>query len=195
MPRLRMISISLAIFGILSVGAYADQMSQLINKTKDVCYERSYSPAHMKKHPDQTVTFIRFAHLPSLQSKEIRNSVQKPESDFQPMTDIEVRFKGDEKLYGNSLICFSDAGKTMCGVECDGGRFVFRFKNNKDMLIDFRKTGYMALESDCGEGNEADFRWLANKKDDKLFKLSSVDPRQCTPTIKARHDRWKAKQD
>lgn len=174
---------------------HADQMTDLLNEDKDVCFERSYSPQHMAKHPDQTVTFIRFAHLPSIKN-ELENGVTRQEGrKFSPGVDVEVRFRGSSQLYGNSLFCFMDSKQPFCGVECDGGRFNFRFKKNNSMLIDFRKTGSIALESDCGEGNEADFRYLGNAKDDKLFRLDPVDPNQCVSTIKARHDRWKAKLD
>ncbi len=185
----------LLILSNLSISAEAADMENLINKYSDACYERSYTPDHMKKHPEQTVTFIRFAHLPSLLKPEIRNSIQDSANIFQPIADIEVRFKGDSKLYGNSLICYMDNGKPLCGVECDGGSFYFRFKTNNDMLIDFRDTGEMVLESSCGEGSETNPRQLADKKDDRVFRLSPVDPAQCISTIKARHDAWASQQN
>ena len=175
--------------------AQADQMTDLLIEDRDVCFERSYSPQHMAKHPDQTVTFIRFAHLPSISNDKENGIEHEKGRKFTPGADIEVRFRGSSQLYGNNLICFMNEAKPLCAVECDGGQFNFRFKKNNAMLIDFRNTGYLSLESDCGEGNEANFRTLGEAKDDKLFRLDPVDPSQCIPSIKARHDRWKAKLD
>ncbi len=180
---------------LIASPAQADQMTDLLNEDRDVCFERSYSPQHMAKHPDQTVTFIRFAHLPSISNDKENGIEHEKGRKFTPGADIEVRFRGGSQLYGNNLICFMNEASPLCAVECDGGQFKFRFKKNNSMLIDFRKTGYMALESDCGEGNEANFRSLGKAKDDKLFRLDPVDPNQCIPSIKARHDRWKAKLD
>lgn len=190
------ISISLLLVCLFSPSPiHADQITDLLNEDRDVCFERSYTPQHMAKHPDQTVTFIRFAHLPSISNDKEYGVERQKGRKFAPNADVEVRFRGSNKLYGNNLICFMNEASPLCAVECDGGQFNFRFKKNNSVLIDFRKTGYIALESDCGEGNKANFRSLGEAKDDKLFRLYPVKPSQCIPTIKARHDRWKAKLD
>ncbi len=182
----------LATMFLTAAPALADQITDLLNADRDVCFERNYSPSHMAKNPDQTVTFIRFAHLPSISGDEANGNEHESGRKFMPTADIEVRFRGDDRLYGNTLICWMNEGPPQCGVECDGGLFHFRFKKNNSMLIDFRKTGSIALESSCGEGIEANFRSLGDAKDDKLFRLDPVSPGQCVGSIKARHDRWRA---
>ena len=152
---------------------HADQMTDLLNEDRNVCFERSYSPQHMAKHPDQTVTFIRFAHLPSISNDKEYGVEHGKGRKFSPGADIEVRFRGSGQLFGNNIICFMNEASPLCAVECDGGQFNFRFKKNSSMLIDFRKTGYIALESDCGEGNEANFRTLGEAKDDKQIGRAS----------------------
>jgi hypothetical protein len=171
--------------------AGADQVTELLNADRDICWQRSYSKAHLAKHPDQTVTFIRFAHLPSLAEGPDSVSSQSGRS-FSPYADIEASFRGDDRLYGNGLVCSLDSATLRCGVECDGGAMQFRFKADGALLIDFRQTGSLVLESDCGEEGGMQMRELGNAADDKLFRLDPVDPAQCKGSIKARHDRWKA---
>lgn len=83
-----------------------------------------------------------------------------------------MRLRGSGHFYQQVVECQGDAAGGWCGVECDGGRFSYRFKSNGALLVDFRKTGGMQMQAACdGEGNG---RWLGGKASDDQFFL--LDP-------------------
>lgn len=158
---------------MMSSGALAEELSF----NKDQCFMRTYSPEHMAKNPAQKVTSMRFVHRPSRYVEKLK---EMNGADFQPrdfQASFDVSFRKDSKRYEQGLLCATYDGVAYCGVECDGGRFAYRFKKNGSVLIDFRKTGAMMLETSCEEN--AKTRWLGDSKEDQLFRLDPAPMAAC----------------
>lgn len=166
--------------GFLALLASEPAMAGGLSVSKDLCLARTYSVDHLVKHPDQLVTYMRLAHLPSrYNDDQLRTATgdggQYPAS-F--LAFITVRFKDRSDPYQQSVYCSVEGSGYRCGVECDGGAFSLRFKQNGSALIDFRQTGGMVLNSSCGEGD--DYRWLGDgKSDDMLFRLDPASRSVC----------------
>lgn len=147
---------------------------------KDQCFMRTYSKAHLAKNPDQRVTQMRFVHRPSAyNSDQAALSQGLGGRVSEQMALIDVRFRNARHLK-QSVFCTNEGGNRLCGVECDGGRFAYRFKGNGAMLIDLRNTGGMLLGSLCGEESADQSLWFGTNKDDQLFRLDPADMSACS---------------
>lgn len=146
----------------------------------DQCFVRTYTKAHLAKNPAQQVTQIRFVHRPSVyNSDEVVLSQGQGGRVKEQVALVDVRFRNQRHLK-QTVYCTNESGTRLCGVECDGGRFAYRFKSNGSMLIDLRKTGGMLLGSLCGEESADQSHWFGTNKDDQLFRLDPADMSACS---------------
>ncbi|SNZ20849.1 hypothetical protein [Cohaesibacter gelatinilyticus] len=146
----------------------------------DQCFIRTYNKAHLAKNPAQQVTQIRFVHRPSAYNfDEAALSQGQGGRVKEQVALVDVRFRNQRRLK-QTVYCTNESGARLCGVECDGGRFAYRFKPNGSMLIDLRKTGGMLLGSFCGEESADQSHWFGTNKDDQLFRLDPADMSACS---------------
>ena len=153
----------------------AGEILEILDPDRDACFSRTYSAAHLGRNPNQTVEYIRFAHLPSLKQETYNSLAVDDTADFMPYADIEVRFVGDKTIYGVEVICEIYSAQ-YCGVEGDGGVFDIRIQDNGSMLIDFRKHWGILVGTVDSIGRDV---YLGDKSDDKLFRLDPIEPRDC----------------
>lgn len=167
--------ISGLVFGTVS-GALAGELRY----GKDQCFTRHYSDAHLKKNPRQQVVAMRLVHRPSTYDdalKILSQGQQGRAKEQWVQMDVGLR---DGRTYRQNVICTLRGNQRFCGVECDGGRFAYRFKKDGAMLVDFRSTGGMSMNSTCGEEVQAaKGYWLGEAKDDQLFRLDLAPMSAC----------------
>jgi len=154
--------------------AVADSM---FKRDANMCFQRTYSPAHMKKHPQQTVTFIQVTHDIAENRKLIGSYSAVENAGSEALIEVKVRFKGSSETYSNSLLCFQD--NKYCSVECDGGSGIFTRKTDGDMLLDVRETGGFIVQGGCDGSEDTVHRRVGDAPDDKLFKLFQADMAIC----------------
>ncbi len=153
--------------------ASADALDDLIPPMPNVmaCWSRTYDEAHLAKHPQQKVTRIVF----QIEYVDYNDENLGTKGDHLFSTHVTTR----ERSGWNAGPCYvNDSGKIACGVECDGGGFVIKdIREDGSILLDLETRGYIALNSDCGEGDEV-FP-LDAEPDDKLFLLHTEKADVC----------------
>jgi len=108
------------------------------------CYDRSYTPEHLRKAPDQFVARIRLWLEPT-----------SPAGDMQGRITIWTANQGHarrdgqaDQRFDSSLICWVDGGDTLCGIECDGG--YGRVTTSGDTLDLVTRRMWIGETEDCG---------------------------------------------
>lgn len=108
------------------------------------CWARDYDSAHLAANPAQVVQAMRLFF--------------GKDPDLGPVARLEVILAGQGhagraglggEQMAQGLMCFDDAGRTTCVVECDGGSF--EVVSRAEGQIDIR-TGYLLVgnDDDCG---------------------------------------------
>ena len=136
----------------------------------DSCYARQYSPQHLAKNPEQTVSFIRLDHSPNAYDLKF-----EPETGM-VIFDLTIRFKDAAKNYEALGECHPKDGILKCGIECDGGQFSIKSKDADSILL---YNGGRMVFSDCDAG-DVNYRELTDQTDDKIFLLHRLPDDQCS---------------
>lgn len=133
----------------------------------DTCYERSYSAAHLKKNPNQTVREI---------------AIRFTAAHGERYAGVRVVFRGDDRPYTNGLICWTpepaDHGDAFigCSVECDGGAFVARRRGDDAILVE---TAGFLVSGDC-DADEGALRRVEDEGAAKtVYKLYATPLADC----------------
>jgi hypothetical protein len=145
------------------------------------CFARDYEKSHLARHPDQTVTSVKFKIYPS------------PSDVNATWFVIQMQRRGEYKALRNQGYCKQEKSETKCYVECDGGRVRFITRSNSAILMRLgiqpsygpngeiikqderiRMSACGAKDIDDGSGPE-----VTGGKDDHEFLLGRVDDRQC----------------
>ncbi len=149
------------------------------------CYQRIYSKSHLAKHPRQTVTRFFIGHFPQkyVGKEGYEGAVMKSNDDTDILVDIKVRFRNAKGSFSETGICHKEAGKILCGIECDGGGFEIQpRKNGRLLLRTGSKTGgydsFRVVRNDSCDGDD-EYRLITRKTDDKSFLMSRLPPDQC----------------
>ena len=161
----------------------------------EACFGRVYDAAHLASHPKQRVTGF---HL----SREFKSD---PYSEYEPMPEAEmkdvdgengnvivtayVRFRDRKGVYSNGLSCHkTDNGKTMSGVDCDGGSFLLR-PQGQSLLLE--NNGFVVVGG-CGasEDEQENEEHVSPGADDKLFRLDAKPVAACMAERAAMAPAW-----
>jgi hypothetical protein len=145
------------------------------------CFVRSYDKDHLARHPDQTVTSVKFKIYPS------------PSDADGTWFAIWLQRRGEFKGLHNQGYCKQENSETKCYVECDGGGVRFIPRSNSRILMRLgiqppygpngesikqderiRMSACGAEDTDDGSGTD-----VAGGKDDHEFLLSRVKDSQC----------------
>lgn len=131
----------------------------------NICYARTYSAEHLKKHPQQKVTEVGF-----------RLAYYRHEPDeFFPKGQRNYYFAMLAKQRGSSKTltamgeCGPDGNSISCGVECDGGGITVARRPGDKILI---SLGRIRMSAGCDEEDAVD---LEGGADDREFLLSRVE--------------------
>ncbi len=132
---------TLAIALILSTSASAASIREVFGSlpAEGACYTRSYSAAHLARHPNQTVKKITI--------KLTRTSPWTAnEGEF--MQVLVNQKKAPRKNLRQAMSCFESSGEVICPVDCDGGAmYVTALKDDKLTVANNNLT----LKGGCGE--------------------------------------------
>ncbi len=154
--------------------AQASPFTALADKSP-VCFAASYSDAHMKSHPAQTV-------------KAMGLKFEKNEADYGDMIlmniKAQIKTKKGVKPYHSGMACkFNEANTEMnCWIDCDGGSATIQWdlKNDGNDNIKLINKGFV-MYGGCGDDvADGDMIWLAPKKGgDDIFKFKKLDAKAC----------------
>ena len=133
------------------------------------CFARSYSAAHLKRHPKQRVTDMAL----------ILDYTKFDGSDELYFTfSVAVKRRGEAVRGTNLGMCHDGDLGIVCRIECDGGGFLLRRGKNGAVLMDMTHIWGMALSA-CG-GDEAQYlEPLKAGADDKVFRLDPAEMKRC----------------
>ena len=153
-------------------GALANLLAPTHNAS--VCYARTYDAAHLKQHPQQTVTQMLFR----LRYYDHRKDKADPAEQQNYYFSLAVKQKGRAKTLRADGECAPTANGIRCGVECDGGgvNLTQDLKTNT-LLIDLTKDGRIRMTEGCDE--EINAVELTPGADDRSFRLSKADAGVC----------------
>jgi len=132
----------------------------------NACFARSYSTGHLAKHTGQRVAEIRFDSIKISDAGPVGSDIE-----FR----ITVRYRNSDRYHSNVGVCFPVDSRYRCQLECDGGRFFLKGRDNKSLLLQ-NDRGFVI--TDCG-GN--DYAVLEPEPDDKFFRLDRLAGHLCTP--------------
>jgi hypothetical protein len=135
----------------------------------NICYARTYSTEHLKKHPQQKVTEVGFRlayyrHAPD---------------DFFPRGQRNYYFamlakqRGSDKVLTAMGECGPNGNRISCGVECDGGGVSVARRPDDRILISLDR---IRMSAGCDDEEAID---LEGGADDREFLLSRVPDSEC----------------
>lgn len=130
----------------------------------DTCYRRTYSETHLQKNPAQTVRMIEVRFTDGADNRQ---------------AFARVIFRDGPKLWTNGLYCWrEDSGVQRCGVECDGGTFTVKAKDERSIYLTTK--GGFNVGGSCGDGVEIDVRPVTDEGAAKtVYRLDEVNPASC----------------
>ena len=155
-----------------AISSTADPLTELLPPVKDseACWERVYSRDHLKSHPEQQVTAIRF----SLAYRQYEADLPA-----EYYFDLDATTRSHPRPMGNGGLCSMGDNGAVCGIDCDGGGVVVRpGKKDGTILVDLEAFGYISLSSGCG-AEEGEFFSLEAEPDDKVFLLHRKSADHC----------------
>lgn len=131
----------------------------------NACFARSYTAAHLEKHPGQRVAEIRFDSLRISDAGPVGSDIE-----FR----VTVRYRNSDRYHSNVGVCFPVDRRYRCQLECDGGRFFLKGRDNKSLLLQ-NDRGFVI--TDCGG---TDYAVLEPEPDDKIFRLDRLAAHLCS---------------
>ena len=166
--------IALAGLVLLASPALADKPMTQHFGGKDSCYERSYSAAHLAKHPLQRVTHMRLTHYPRYSGPFGADDKPMIYPDApEIVVNLSVRMRGSDDWDLATGFCWPEGDGMACGLECDGGQFSLADRGTGKILLRIQDEIYF---HDCDSGDGV----LSSKPDDKSFLLHRLDDSACT---------------
>ncbi len=152
--------ILLLTLSLLSVAAQATSVNEVFGP-ESACYTRSYSAAHLKSHPKQTVKNMRVNLFMNHETPNIK---------------VEVVQTSGRKLT-QWMACFDSNGKVICPVECDGGSM--EIEGIEEGTLGLKNKG-LIMSGGCGEDGEEISVYLKSLKGgDDYFNLNSAPMASC----------------
>jgi len=131
------------------------------------CFVRKYTDQHLAKNPRQMVRSIKL----------VLN-----EADGFTYVSLKARHKDEDAhaIFGNGGACDKlSSGTLECGLDEDSGHFRVQ-QHGSNVLIEIT-TGLRLFDEDASEDDESQDTWnLAPGKDNGVFKLESVEMKNCT---------------
>ncbi|MDF1871318.1 hypothetical protein [Vannielia sp.] len=143
---------------------FAQTLDEILAPRPDTaaCWHRTYSDAHLAKHPQQKVTAVDFY----LDYYEMDHDEAGKGS-----YSFSIDFTTRERKGGAGGLCQQGAqGKVTCGGDCDSGALTIRNSGTKGSLLVELLSGGMTL-TDCEE--DAPY-YMSAEPDDKVFLVHPV---------------------
>jgi hypothetical protein len=143
-------------------------------KGNKACYVRSYDNAHLRAHPRQRITAMKF--LLGVMEYDPRKPNAKGLDDLVYYTfALSVSRRGDKRLLHASGDCFG-GDAISCVVDCDGGGVALDKMPPASTLIVRLKDDGIRMLHDCDDEQGV---LVTAGVDDKLFRLDKVGIEAC----------------
>jgi len=133
------------------------------------CYMRDYSDAHLARHPDQVVDWIKMRVM----DDDFGNRTAVIRAKFAHQGHV-MRSGHGGRIMDNYMICWRSGGTAFCGVECDGGTIEFLRDDASGVL--FRTQG-VAIGDVEGCGGVTNLAEVPGQY--VSYKLNRVSNAQC----------------
>ncbi len=125
------------------------------------CYVRSYTAAHLAKHPDQLVRYISLAPVP----------LDAPAG--QTLMILTINQRGSGEYYSRFAYCRATGNTMDCALEGDGGRFSLKGASKGQLLLTVQADGLLF------EGQQDFVAISGTRGDDRSFLIPQVGADQC----------------
>jgi hypothetical protein len=198
-PAVRLVRLACASLVIAATAARAEERTSPLPEHlplgQEACFGRVYDAAHLASHPRQQVTSFHLAH----------EFAADPNSEFPPaaMDEIRkadgdnghvsvtayVRFRDRPGVYSNGLSCYrTEEGRTLCGVDCDGGSFSLK-TSGASLLLE--NEGFVVVGG-CGANEEESEERVSVSPgaDDRVFRLDPKPVAACRAERDAQAPSW-----
>jgi len=138
----------------------------------NLCMIRHYDKAHLAAHPNQNVTdmLVYIGKRQGEQDGYVNYNI-----------NAQVRFRDSKKNWSFAGGCGREAGKSTsigCGIDCDGGGYDVRLKDDKSVELTITSGVRLDGEEDGQKVETAGF-----KSDDTTFVLHQTTLDTCLPVI------------
>ncbi len=138
------------------------------------CYVRSYDAAHLRAHPKQRITAMKF--LLSVEAYDPKPAAAaKLEELYHYTFSMSVARRGDKRLLRTSGGC-SGGDAILCAVDCDGGSVTLDKMPPANSLIVRLNDHGIQMFHDC-DGAPAVL--VKAGEDDKVFRLNKAANNAC----------------
>ena len=139
------------------------------------CYSRAYDAAHMKAHPQQRITAMKFLLSVAAYDPKAAGAA-KPEDLYYYTFAMSVARRGDKRLLRTSGDC-NGSDNILCAVDCDGGSVALDSASPANSLIvRLNNESGITMFHDCDEGKGV---VVKAGVDDKVFRLDKVAADAC----------------
>ena len=143
-------------------------------KGNKACYVRSYDAAHLRVHPRQRITAVKFLLGVSEYDPKPANA-KAPEDLVYYIFSMSVTRRGERRLLRTSGDCFG--GDTIsCVVDCDGGSVALDKMPPANTLIVRLSDNGIRMFHDCDDEQGVLVKAGA---DDKVFRLDKTANEAC----------------
>lgn len=143
--------------------------------SQNMCYGRSYSPEHVRTHPEQNVVDIAISHFPSKQELLGMTSANHAYPDTPRfVAKLDVLLADMSEPWQVAAFCEPDGknAQLKCSLECDAGHFFLKSGKDQQLLL----IGGTDLDfNDCDAGAKV----LKREPDDKSFLLDAIPSSHC----------------
>jgi hypothetical protein len=150
-----------------------------VTVNKPACFTRTYGSTHLRNHPKQTVRRIKI---------KLRQWKFSRQSEPTPMLAIQVKRKGENKVWTNNIACMDnrESKSVLCAVECDGGSVEILSRNAQGELV--LKNNGVLLYGGCGADQGQETIILETRKGgDDVFQLKQDDEQACADVSEEAH--------
>lgn len=137
---------------------------------KKICFARTYSADHLKKHPDQQVSEIKF-YLTYYRHEPDKYAPQGQRNYYFALL---AKLRGSTKTLESGGECSANGARISCNVDCDGGGVRITPRPDGKLLVSFADAdSYIRMSEGCdAEENAID---LKPGSDDKEFLLAKTE--------------------
>lgn len=140
------------------------------------CYSRAYDAAHMKAHPQQRITAMKFLLSVAAYDPKPADAV-KPEYLYYYTFAMSVARRGDKRLLRTSGDC-NGGDNILCAVDCDGGSVTLdKMPPANSLIVRLNNENGITMFHDCDEGKGAVV--VKAGTDDKVFRLDKAAGDAC----------------
>jgi hypothetical protein len=138
------------------------------------CYVRSYDAAHLRAHPKQRISAMKF--LLGVKAYDPKTADKTGPDDLYYYTFLmSVARRGDKRLLTTAGDCQGGEGIS-CVVDCDGGSVALDKMPPADSLIVRLNDHGIQMFHDCDGGPVV---WVKAGVDDKVFRLNKAAVDAC----------------